>query len=302
MLLLEITTVREFVKSLTRYFVIPVLIAGIIGVIALAILGYIEPFFGVYLPHMLGFHVHQHNTNVLLRALEFWRAFVNLGAFSWSLAAAVTLLCMYTLAMYKKKFSVVLLALYITMLAIAMGGDFYGHHFVFGLPVYAVAYWKVVSKLPQKLPTLPIGVFAGLLMACAALDTQFSYVVEAAAWKQKEQQYKGVAETIDQVMERCDYARYLQVIPRGGGPYAYTKASPYGPIFIHYSRFIGGSPHYQQSYIRALRTTPMLLLYDIEDSNFTEFAKQYVEENFSEQPPACAGADFAQPEPFTLLF
>jgi len=59
---------------------------------------------------------------------------------------------------------------------------------------------------------------------------------------------------------------------------------------------------YQSAYISALQNAPLAFVLDIDESNFTDIAKEMIRENFSENAPACAGEDFVQPSPYHLLF
>lgn len=302
-LVLLIPDWKEVVKTIG----IPLGIAAVVGVVALLALGYFEAFFGVYLKHMLSFHVHQHDGSTFVRALEVWRTFINIGAYSWWFAAGVTVVWLYVpvrSVLVRDWLFVVRWALssYLMFLSIATGGDFYGHHFVFGVPVMAALFWTALRMLPEHPHRLLLPGISLLLVVSAIADAKLSYAAETKTWRTTEAQLIASATVIDDIMERCGWERYLQMIPRGGGPYAYTKASPYGPIFTHYERFLGASRQYQSAYIKALKETPFMLLIDLENSNLSEFALQYVGVHFSEEPPACAGEDFVQPEPYYLLF
>lgn len=288
-------------RSYTQNFLIPLGIAIALGFIGLLATGIAGPFFQVYLPHMLTFHIHQHDTPLYLRMFEVWRVFVNMGAYSWWFSGGVIVVivsvCLrsigHRLLVMRYGISVLLV-----LLAIAIGGDFYGHHFVFAVPVYAILWWKYLKEFGPR-----FGYVVIMLFACSALfDTRFTYADSTESWKQKETELRSVAVTMDTVMERCGYDRYLQMVVRGYGPYPYTKASPYGPIFVHYARFIGRTQEYSNAHIRALQETPLVLLYDIENSNLTDFAKQYFGATFSEDAPACAGEDYQGIEPYHLLF
>jgi len=303
------TGMREFVSFFISGFVIPALIAAVIGVAALFFLGWWTPFFDVYLPHMLGFHVFQHDVPMPLRALEIWRTWEHLFIYSPFLAAAIAILwgavpILFVASKDQRmdKVSLVLrwvVASYFALLSIAVGGDFYGHHFLFALPFYLALFLILVRRGST---TGIAALFAVTLVFVAFTGTQFDYGSLAEHWQKEETHLRSVAATIDDVMERCGYEHYLQQIARGGGPYAFTKASPYGPIFIHYSRFIGASKEYQRAYLTALQETKLILMNTIEDSNLSEYALQYMSVHFSEEPPACAGEDFSQPKPYKLLF
>lgn len=282
-------------QNILRGFVYPLLVAIVLGLSILFVLGYLEPFFSVYLKHMFGFHVHQHTVALPIRALEIWRTFINMGAYSWWLAGSVTVLWVSSFSRH----TVIRLAIasYLFFLAIAVGGDFYGHHFIFAVPCYVVMFWLLLQKTESS--RLWLKGFA-ILLVLSVFQTQFFYGLDE--WRDTESEYKAAAAVIDSVMDACGYDRYIQMIARGGGPYAYTKHSPEGPIFVHYSRFIGGSPMYQAEYIKAVQEAPLAFVLDINESNFTDVAKEFIRGNFSDIAPECAGSDFAQPLPYQLLF
>lgn len=291
-------------RDILPSFVYPLGVAAALGLFALFILGYAGPFFQIYLPHMLGFHVHQHDGSTLVRALEIPRTFMNMGAYSWWFSVAVTTvwIAVPATAIAERNrgfFLRWIIASYLFFLAIAVGGDFYGHHFIFAVPVYAALWWTL---LRTKLHRFVLMMLIVAMTIGAFVDTRLLFGEKTRAWKEKETVMRTVAAVIDRTVEDCDWEKYLQLIPREGGPYAFTKASPYGPIFIHYSRFIGANAWYQSEHIHALQEAPLILIRDIDNSNLSDAAKEYLSERYSETPPACVGANFAQPEPYRLLF
>lgn len=288
----------------------PLCIAGALGLIALLVFGYFGPFFTIYLKHMMGFHVHQHDGSTFVRALEVWRTFFNLGAFSWWFTGGVTVMWLWVVVdsvCNRAVGSAVrwVVASYLLLFSAAIGGDFYGHHFVFMVPGFAALWWMLLrgqGKGKGQGLGLGLGV-VGVLFVCAAVGSvRVSYAVETERWKQSEAEMKRVAGVFDEVMDRCGWEKYLQTIPRGGGAYAYTQHSPYGPVFLHHDRQIGGNRMYQTRYIAALKEAPLVMAKDLESSNLTEYALQYFSVHYTEEPPACVGDHFAQPEPYTILF
>ena len=284
------------------HVVVPIMVAAALGLIGLFIFGLFEPFFQVYLPHMLGFHVYQHDGSMFIRALEIWRTFMNLGgAYSWGLAVAIALLLFNSLRIAPIR---TLIGLYLTLLAIAVGGDFYGHHFVFAVPFYVAMWWmffRSPTSTGRSARWIVFVIAIGLVYA-ALFDTQFSYADRASAWRQHEAEMRSAATTIDEVMDNCNWEKYLQVIPRVGDAFAYTDHVPYGPIFLHYTRFIGAKREYQTAFIRALNEAKIALVLDLENANLSQDTIEFMGVHFSEQPPACVSADFVQPEPYSLLF
>lgn len=280
-----------------KFSILPAcLVAAVLGLIGLLAFGLFDPFFQVYLPHMLGFHVHQHDGSTLVHALGVWRVFINLGAYSWGFALAITLLWLLVARTALLRW---LLATYLTLLAVAIGGDFYGHHFVFAVPFYCVLWWKFLALKHQK---FVVPVLSALLIVTALSATKLSYAGDAVSWNKHEAEMKQAAATIDEVMDNCNWEKYLQIIPRVGDAFAYTDHVPYGPIFLHYSRFIGAKREYQTAFIRALNEAQIALVLDLKTSNLSEDAIEFMGVHFSDEAPACAGAEFSQPEPYTLLF
>ena len=288
-------------KDLISSFVYPLCIAILFGMIALLVLGIAKPFFQIYLPHMFGYHITQYNGSMFVYALEIVRTFKNIGAYSWWFAVGIVLLWIYvpyrSLKTGNRQLIVRwIVASYLMFLAIAIGGDFYGHHFIIAVPVYAVLWWMFVSQ------GRGLWILAVPLIVAAFINTQISFASQYQSWKESAQEMQRTALVIDEVMDRCEWDRYLQMVVREGGPYAYTKHSPYGPVFVHYSRFLGGNRMYQSAHIKALQDAPLILMDDLEKSNLTDVAKEYLGVRYSEDAPACVGEDFSQPLPFHLLF
>ena len=102
-------------------------------------------------------------------------------------------------------------------------------------------------------------------------------------------------------MDSCGWERYLHIVNKGAGPFGYTEHSPYGPIFIQFNRFIDGSEEYKEKFLQALMSTPIIVILDGQETNLTDSAKAYVNENFSFAHPPCAG-EFRQPVPYRLVF
>ncbi|MCA9370576.1 MAG: hypothetical protein KC680_01285 [Candidatus Peregrinibacteria bacterium] len=283
-------------KDLVTSFLVPVGITVVLGLIGLFAFSLFDPFFSIYLPHMLGFHVHQHDGSTFVHALEIWRTFINMGAYSWGFAGAITVLWLLAFSFQLSAFRYVA-ASYLTLLAIAIGGDFYGHHFVFAVPFYSALWWKFLGSGKWVFVLIATG-----LVFAALTSTQFSYKNAATQWKQKEVSMRQAATTIDDVMDACNWEKYLQIIPRVGDAFAYTDHVPYGPIFLHYARFIGARREYQTAFIHALNEAKLILVLDLQESNLSEDAIEFIGVHFDENPPACVGGEFSQPEPYSLLF
>ena len=290
-------------RHLITFFVVPLVIASAVGLIALLVLGYLGPYFSVYLVHMFGYHLGQlsdANGSFFVRGLLIQRTLLNFFDFSQAFALAVTFIVLGNILASVKRslraLGMLLVALYLLFLAVGTGGDFYGHHFVFAVPGFVVLFALLINQ--QRI----IGWITILLLLVATIfHVHVNYREKGEWWKERKAVLTRAAETIDGVMDRCGWERYLHVVNKGAGAFGYTKHSPYGPIFIQFNRFIEGSETYEKRFREALFETPLLVLCEGQETNLTDSAKVYINENFSFTPPSCAGA-FQQPVPYRLVF
>jgi len=288
---------------LINYFVIPLIIASVAGLIILLFLGYLGPYFSVYLVHMFGYHIGQlseTNGPFFVRGLLVQRTFLNLFQYSRALAFAVFFILLgnfYASAKHSlRSLGVVVLSLYLLLLAVGTGGDFYGHHFVFAVPGFLVLFARGIN---EKRIIGWLTIFC--LFAAVVIHQHIDFQEKREWWGEHRAVLVRAADTIDEVMDRCGWEQYLHVVNKGAGAFGYTKHSPYGPICIQFNRFIEGSEIYEKRFREALFETPLLVLCEGQETNLTDSSKIYINENFTFTPPSCAG-EFRQPVPYRLGF
>lgn len=277
-----------------KHFLRPCVLAIAVGLVALSLLGYLPPYLTIYLPHMLGTHAVAH-VPLWQRSFAIDRLLANITSFSLPLAASTVVLLLGTLLALRT--TRVLGALWLILLAVGMGGDFYGHHFIFAVPFLVACFWSVQAL---RLTTVLVGV---LLLGAGVFHHRSDYASARNSQEERRTELTEIASAIDAIMDRCTWERYLHLKPKGGGPFAYTHHSPEGPIFTQYSRFMGfeGSP-FIEPFKQVLLQTPLILLTDLESIRMTEIAKRYIRTNFSPTPPVCAGNVPTLPEEYSLLF
>lgn len=297
-----------------RAIALPLIIALILGIVILAFLGYLTPYLTIYLPHMLSTHAVAH-VPLLQRSFPLARLILNITSFSSFLAISVAILLVGTLAAGFHRTDShasfvwagrVLGGLWLTLLAIGIGGDFYGHHFVFSVPFLGACFWAF-STAAEERPCPPLRIamalFVAFLIGAAVFHSRLDYPSARKTWEERHKELMQVAETVDTIMDRCGFSRYLHLKPKGGGPFAYTRHSPEGPVFTQYSRFMGfeNSP-FTDPFKQVLLKTPLILLTDIDAIRMTVVTKRYVRANFSPQPPDCAGEISSLQKEYSLLF
>lgn len=316
-LLAIVLLLARSVRHAITAFVVPFAIAALIGLIALTVLGYLGPYFSIYLKHMLGYHVNQlaeWNGSFPVRGLRIDKSVANLFAFSPLLPIILGALFVgsveekWRIALQgKEKFlsiGRVVLALYVLLLAVGTGGDFYAHHFVFAVPGYIVLFVLTVRWILEKWSHAAVNGAALLsagILATILLHTRIDYGEKLEAWSGYSTMLHSVAASIDGVLDRCAWDRYLHLVNKGGGPFAFTTHSPEGPVFVQFNRFMDGSEEYKERFRVALLESPIIVWKGPELTNLTDAAKDYVTLNFTTDPPACA-RPFEQIAPYTILF
>lgn len=113
---------------------------------------------------------------------------------------------------------------------------------------------------------------------------------------------RSVASQLDTVMDRCGIDRYLSLIDKGGSPTAFTKHSPYGPLFSHYNRLHEASPRFNEAFGKQLFTeADIIFMRERDNTHLTEYAWSLLEQLFSKEPWDCA-KPFQQPVGHTIFF
>ncbi|OGJ58641.1 hypothetical protein A3D11_01745 [Candidatus Peribacteria bacterium RIFCSPHIGHO2_02_FULL_49_16] len=290
-------------KDIPRRFGIPLLIAAILGTVILALLGWLMPYLTIYLPHILHFHIPAHGS-LLARSFSLHKLIQNLWDFSPFFLLMIGSLFTYHLV--PVTFSYVrlvpiLCAFLLTVAAISIGGDFYAHHFVFAVPVYSALFWLMTERSEWSKAMLAICIV--LILGATIFHGRTPFFSRLEQWRHDETVYKSTAALVDDVLVSCGWDRYLHLVRKGGGVFAYTEHSPTGPIFTQYTRFMGfeDSP-YMDSFKETLLTVPIIVLEHLEKTHAKEVVKSYIRGNFSEHPPKCA-SEFSQPkERYHILF
>lgn len=186
-----------------------------------------------------------------------------------------------------------------------LSGEFVGHHFIFILPAYtALALCIVldVSREEGRLWSRIISGIALLAIAAALFNTKMDYVAQAAWQKESWDRETVLAKQVDAVMDACGYSQYLIMNEIGSNVFGFTKHSPLGPIFFQHS-LATGYIQFARMYVDELQKADLILTKWNVGRPHLPGVYDYVKNDFTETPPACAGTSFHQPEDgFRLLF
>ncbi|TSC58689.1 MAG: hypothetical protein Greene041619_399 [Candidatus Peregrinibacteria bacterium Greene0416_19] len=120
-------------------------------------------------------------------------------------------------------------AIFLTILAVAIGGDFQGHHFAFATPAYLALLLTAALRTAkdERLMRLFAAPMLALLIPGILFLERGSYDRISFAQSPDEIDVRTTAAAIDTVLDRCGIGRYLFVYRNEGfPPYAYTRHNP----------------------------------------------------------------------------
>ncbi len=284
-----------------RNALVPAMFAIGLFLVAVAMTGTLVPYFSVYLNEMLFHHIHGSGP-LHERILSSERIFHDLSTFNKQFAVVIAglVLFAYVGALRSgqawKRISVTVLALSLTMAAIAMGGQFYDHHFVFGVPFYASLFLLFLGKESgvllrswcRKFSLVAITIF--LVAGLRSLPT-IIYDSHIEGSRRVIEGMHTMSTKIDEVLNRCSLDRYMFLGANGYHPYAFTKHSPIGPLFFQFAHYFDGQrPLFTASFLSNFSEaaivirSPQLFLGKVQNDVETILATE-----FTTEPWPCAG-------------
>ena len=293
-------------QSLCQRFIFPLGIAAIIGVIAMALLGYLWPYFSIYVfGEMFGHHIPE-SGSVLSRGFEWKKIWYDIKDFSPWFAYSIAL--MYgsyifhrfregrTFLFYIGQVYLILGVIYLLNLSIGMGGAYYNHHFIFGVPFYIAIFFAFMRDVQEHWKALYTRIIASVVVLLFALTmfehVRMNYAHLLRIFREEPKVAMELAGAVDDVLDHCDMDRYMFFGGNGPQPYAYTKHSPIGPLFFQYYYSLSpGRTFFRESFLKALHEANLIIIYTYELNDIHKEVTEYLNENFTDEPWKCAEWD-----------
>lgn len=309
-------------RAIGRTFIVPICIAGIAGAAIMLSLGWLGPYVLSYLSEMLGTRIHVWGAP-WFRGLLVMRLIHDLALYdSWYPTVLIVLAVIGLVSTaYRRRgrewpklllrvvtlTCAVLLALYLTSLAVGMGGEYFNHHFVFAVPVYialALSFGWAVKRwegYPLHVLLFPISLF--ILLATLS-QPDLHYQERLQSLKAAAAPAKSAASYIDAVLDRCAQSRYTFLGTNGPLPYGYTRHSPLGPLFYQFSVFLDRAhiPFRQQFLGSLSRSTFIVMAPHVEFNDLSPDVDRFIRTQFSTTPWPCAQVLGTGPQGFSYFF
>lgn len=299
---------------LRRHTGSPLVHTAVIGMLALAALGYLEAYVGVYLREMLGSHVGA-GEPLALRMLHADRLARDLWAYAPVLliiiAFAWTALFAHEVSSARTRGAALAVcarhagAVLLTSLAVGMGGAYFNHHFAFAVPVYAAVLLKVLHDAerwePRRAGLLASGLAALCLLCAPALPSR-DYRAETAFMQSDLARLRGNAEAIDALLDACGRERYLFLGANGTQLYGLTRHSPVGPFFFQYDYFVNGDrPAFAAAIEASIAEADIVVRAKAHAPGATPAVERALAEAFTAEPWPCA-AGLSPDDGYETLF
>jgi hypothetical protein len=294
--------IHGFRRAVLRELLATAALTTIAAVVALVSLGLLAPALQVYLPEMLGTHIHLYGP-LWSRGFELLRLANDLGEFSLGLLAMIALFLLAravegaqaggTIGLVRGV-AETLTALVLAAYAVGMGGQYFAHHMVFATPVWiaAVVWATGRDRAPGWKRSAP-WVCAACLLIAATDHQRAPYAAQRRRFARALERSRAVASEIDRILDQCGRDRWVFLGRNGHRPFAHTLHSPYGPAFAQYLyTFDPAYPALREGMLRALDESLLV----VEQRSralgpFNDEIEERLRTNFrTDEVPACARA------------
>lgn len=310
-------------SSLWRTFCLPLLLAGGVGTLILAMLGYLDPYVTIYLDEMLGRNIHGIGRGsfppLWQRGFAIENLFVDLNAYAPFLGSLMVILFLLHLSspwqgeatLFDKIIHVFtgLLALYLTTLAVGIGGPWWNHHFVSALPFYVALFLSSTAWMLRNwhVPSTKAALlFTAMLTALITSFNlpEYDITADITATRETTETMKQIAVQVDHILENCGIDRYLFLGHNGLQLYGYTKHSPLGPLFFQNGYWLDEHrPYLRQGFLESVEQARFVVVSEPRYlGDLAPLIETLLAKDFTENPWPCAAPFHPPLQWYTFLY
>jgi hypothetical protein len=281
------------IKAWFYRFLLPLVIAVLLGVIILLICGWLGDFLH-YIDFMSSTHISRHGSP-FRRAMDFSHLYNDMNAFSWGLAIALLILLSLPFTLFftdskskeNKLFTNIIffvIAFFLASYSVGLGGEYYNHHHVFALPFYMALIlllfknWNGENSTVTKLSLISFFflILATLNLPNLNLDKRKK---DLNNWSKEP---IHAAAYLDSKMDELGIGRYTFIGSNGHEIYGWTKHSPDGPYFVQFSWWFKDIPSLGDSLISSINRTDVVVVAHMWNE-IAPRANQILDEHFTRQ-------------------
>ncbi|MEI6132472.1 MAG: hypothetical protein WCQ41_06595 [Bacillota bacterium] len=321
-------------KHLFKVFILPLLYAIALGALIMLVTGMLIPYFKNYLFYIFTNHVTR-SGSIFEKLFAFEKFRLNLNSYSDQLLPIVIvslvfsfLIVVFTIfqknrSIWYKIFNIIKFVptILLPFLAVGLGGEYYGHHFIFAIPVYIALIIYMLINLGTNNTTaqsenkiIKSIAFAKHYILAIILLFSFSVVLDIkpfsmnsplATCMREAPVINADANKVDALLDKMNVDRYMYIGMNGPVFMGLTKHSPQGPIFLHDIRFFV-SEYVKNNAMDEIKNSKILVVEDdLLKTGWKMYSplREYMENNYTKNPPAIAkGLEMPSPMKYTVFF
>lgn len=294
-------------RECISYFVFPIGIVTIIGLVLMFLFGFAEGYFGTYLPSNFGHHI--------ARSMPLWQRglqldLVGLYLIQYSyLLPAVLLILFVDVAMHNKnRLLVICIVFYLACTAANLRGYPVNNHFVALVPLYCALFFLFLRSCSRRLLHTTLFLVTLTIFMIPLSDGFPAYSARLREQQKIDELNMHTAGVIDDILDACNIDRYFFVEERPYMPF--MRHSPLnffvytGPEAIVYHH-----PLLIEKQLDSFSSADVIIAkgdtYEISDRVEEQLLSQktfaYIANHFTITPRPCA-ASLEQPEGYSVLF
>jgi len=270
------------IKDWSLKFALPLFIALCLGIIALCSLGWMGGFLQ-YLFFMTGTHVNALGSSPLERATAIWKLLDNQNLYSLGFGYLfVCIFCALLWVSRTKPLQILSLAaaLFLASLSVALGGEYFCHHFIFAVPFYVAIIIKYNINSKHKINAVLL-----VLLTLSILNLpDINWEKRSENFNQMKTNAMSVPITkyLDSVMKQSNVKRFVNLCNFTNATVfiCYSseigKYSPQGSYYLIDYRLFNRIPDYADSVLNYVRNGQIAVYDPLGEAISIEFQKELI--------------------------
>lgn len=299
----------ETKKDLLKKLILPLFAGGAAGVLLMLLTGTLFPYLRYHLPNMTGNHINRYGSP-FARGMDFNLILADIGKFSPGLLIALLLLAgsVFLMTFYRQlrqpktdsRFSGIVriyhvaklfFIAYVSVFTVALGGQYYNHHFIFAVPIYMALFLYCIRPLsvivlPDKNFSRLISVLLCVSIACSAGAVMLpEYKRSTTNTPQDLIEMHEQAEYVDALLDAAKVDRYQYLGFNGNVFYCLTEHLPQGPCFFQDPyNYTTMDSWFSQSLMKQLDEAQIIIAARVDAGILDGYINDYLEQNFTLTP------------------